>query len=319
MNAIENRGALRISRRDFVQWLAATTVGASSVPWLQRAGADAPSLTLMSVLEDDGVAGAHDIEVRDGRAYVAGKTGRFAILDVSDAAHPSLLSTMSADEEPALGNAETVLLLGDTCLLGTDALLSIDISRPATPSIAHIVDDERVERINGTVRWGEHAIAVSKSGFLDVFNVSDPRVPSLMGVADTRKEGALRSPHDVARFGDRYLVVPSAGEDMPAYFGIYEVSREEGGLLPAGEWRCTGTISAPSLAGATILSASTCPSGALSNCSMPQGTPSSLLTRWSITGDICTLARCTTMTLRPRARMVRSPSSTYPIRRTFVL
>jgi len=222
----------------------------------------------MSVLEDDGVAGAHDIEVRDGRAYVAGKTGRFAILDVSDAAHPSLVSTMSADEEPALGNAETVLLLGDTCLLGTDALLSIDISRPATPSIAHIVDDERVERINGTVRWGEHAIAVSKSGFLDVFNVSDPRVPSLIGVADTRKEGALRSPHDVARFGDRYLVVPS---------------------------------------------------GALSNCSMPQGTPSSLLTRWSITGDICTLARCTTMTLRPRARMVRSPSSTYPIRRTFVL
>jgi hypothetical protein len=28
------------------------------------------------------------------------------------------------------------------------------------------------------------------------------------------------------------------------------VSREEGGLLPAGEWRCTGTISAPILAGA---------------------------------------------------------------------
>jgi len=239
----------KVSRRDFLQTMAAAAVGASTVG-LQTAGADESSLALVSVLEHDGLAGAHDIEVRDGLAYVAGKTGRFAILDVSEAARPSLLSAIGKEDESALGNAETVLLVDDTCLLGTDALLAVDISHPAAPKITHVVDDERIDRLNGMVCWGERAIAVSKSGYLDLFDISNPRAPSLLGVADTRKKGTLRAPHDVARFGDRYLVVPSAGKEMPAYFGIYDVSRGGGEVLPADEWRCLGTVSDSSLAGA---------------------------------------------------------------------
>lgn len=233
-----------------METMAAATVGASFTPWLRLVDAGESSLTLVSVLEHEGLAGAHDIEVREGVAYVAGKTGRVAILDVSDPARPSLLSTISTDEESALNNAETVLLVDDTCLLGTNALLALDISHPSAPTITRIVDDERIDRINGMVSWGEHAIAVNKGGYLDVFDISDPREPSLLGVADTRKSGNLRSPHDIARFGDRYLVLPSAGTEMPAYFGIYEVSRTGGQLLPADAWRCIGTVYDSNLAGA---------------------------------------------------------------------
>jgi len=243
------RTSSRLNRRTFFQYVA-TAACVAPLASSAIARADDAGLSLLAVLEHDSLAGAHDIEVRENLAFVAGKTGRFAIVDVADTKAPSVLSMMNVEDEPALGNAQTVLLTGDTCLLGADALLAIDISDPASPSITHIVEDERIARINGMVQWGDHAIAVNKTGYLDVFDITDPRKPEFLGAADTRKEGNLKSPHDVATFGDRYLVVPSAGKDMPTYFGIYQISEDGEELSTAEEWKCLGTVSDPKLAGA---------------------------------------------------------------------
>lgn len=217
-----------------------------------------PGFRLLSVLSHAGVVGAHDIEVRGGLAYVAGKAnkplgrraGRFAIVDVADPASPAVRGMLSEADHPALHNAETVLLLDDVCLLGADALLAVDISDSAAPRITACVEHEQIERINGMVRWGRHVAAANKSGYLDVFDVSGPRGPVFAGALNTRKTGNLHSPHDIARFGRRYLVAPGAGKDVPVHFAVYEAADAEGTLRPVEGWRLAGVVSDPLLAGA---------------------------------------------------------------------
>ncbi|MFP4499686.1 MAG: LVIVD repeat-containing protein [Candidatus Hydrogenedentota bacterium] len=215
-------------------------------------------LQLVSVLEHPAVTGAHDIEVRGSYAYVAGKAnkplgrkaGRFAIVHIADPQRPKVVGSLSESDHPALHNAQTVLLLGDTCLLGADALLAIDIADPSAPRITACIEDRTIARINGMILWNEKVIAVNKDGFLDVFSVSEPRAPRFLGAWNTRKRGDLVSPHDLARFGKRYVVVPGAGKDVPVHFAVYQVAGDDGVLRPAGDWRLAGTLSDEKLAGA---------------------------------------------------------------------
>lgn len=216
------------------------------------------SLELLSVLRHDAVTGAHDIEVRGDFAYVAGKAnrhqpgkaGRFAVVDVSNPQSPLVRAALSEEDSPALHNAQTVLLMDDLCLLGTDDLLAIDIADPDSPRIVATVRHDAVERINGMIAWGDTAIAANKTGQLNVFDISDPRRPDGAGSLDTRAHGNVVSPHDIARLGARHVVVPGAGREAPVHFAVYAVSRDGDTVLPVDEWRCTGTIADQRLAGA---------------------------------------------------------------------
>lgn len=221
------------------------------------AGASA-HLQLLSVLEHPAVTGAHDIEVRGSCAYVAGKAnkplgrraGRFAIVDISNPKRPVVVGSLSESDHPALHNAQTVLLLDETCLLGADALLAIDVADPSTPRITACIEDKTIARINGMIAWEDKAIAANKDGFLNVFMASDPQSARFLGAFNTRKNGDLRSPHDLARFGKRFVIVPSAGADVPVHFALYQVAGDDGELLPTTEWRLAGSLADERLAGA---------------------------------------------------------------------
>ena len=255
-----SRKMLNASRRDFLKGLACAALAPGHLPAPAPLAATTrgAAFEFVSVLEHEALIGAHDIEIRGTLVFVAGKAnkplgrkaGRFAILDIADPAKPSVTGMLTEEDDVGLHNAQTVLLMGDICLLGSDDLLAIDIAEPRAPKIVTRVRHQKIARINGMIQCGSAVVAANKSGCLDVFDVSDPREPEFVGALDTRALGDLQSPHDIARFGPDHVVVPSAGKNVPVHFGIYEVSKEGATLLPIENWHLAGTISSETLAGA---------------------------------------------------------------------
>jgi len=182
----------------------------------------------------------HDVELQDNIAYVPGKGGSLAIIDVSDVTKPKLFSSLAGSEE--LEDAETVLPMGDILLLGTRDFLAVDVRDPARPKIVkHISDRPRIDKINGMALRGDHVFTANKSGYVTVFEVSDPSDPVLTDVLDAKQCGGLRAPHDIAVFGDRIIVV-SAGNSSDtrsphvnlAVYRVAHAGTHE--LLPANQW-----------------------------------------------------------------------------------
>jgi polygalacturonase len=156
---------------------------------------------LVARLQDDNaLAGAHDIEVRDGLAYLAGKGGSLSVVDVRTPAEPSLL--WSARDPAACEDAETVLPLGPGRLLvGTRDALLFDTADPAQPRLqAKIEDRPRVDTINGFARIGDAVFAANKFGrvyvtaqtshALVVLSVAD----AIARLADPRPDARARRP-----------------------------------------------------------------------------------------------------------------------------
>ena len=195
---------------------------------------------------DEALNRPHDVELQDNIAYVPGKGGSLAIIDVSDVTKPKLLSSLVG--LAGLEDAETVLPMGDILLLGTRDFLAVDVSDPAHPKIVKRISDRpRIDLINGMVLRGNHVFTANKSGYVSVFDVSNPSDPVLTGVLDAKEHGGLRAPHDIAVFGDHIIVV-SAGNssdlwsphpDLAVYRVADPVTHE---LLPASEWVVEGAI-----------------------------------------------------------------------------
>ncbi len=202
------------------------------------------SFSLVGLLHDDRALNRpHDVELRGDVAYVPGKGGSLAIVDVSDPAKPSLLSSLLGLED-----AETVLPMGDVLLLGTRDFLAVDVSDPRHPRvIKRISKRPQVDRINGMARRGDHVFAANKSGHVTLFDVSDPAEPALMGVLDTKPRGGLRAPHDIAALDDHIIVV-SAGNSGDLWsphndVAIYRVADPHThDLLPVEEWTVEGVV-----------------------------------------------------------------------------
>ncbi len=209
-------------------------------------------LTLVGLLRDEvALNRAHDVELEGDIAYVPGKGGSLAIVDVGDPANPVLLSSLVGLE--GLEDAETVMPMGDGILyLGTRDFLSVDVNDPAKPKILKRVSDRpRIDRINGMVRRGEHIFTANKSGYVAVFDVSEPANPVFVDSFDAKARGGLRSPHDIALVGDHgdHIVVVNAGdagdfEEQPEVnvrvFGVADPVTHE--LLPVSEWTVEGVI-----------------------------------------------------------------------------
>ncbi len=234
----------------------------------------ASALQVAAVLHDEtALAGAHDIEIRDGLAYVAGKGftrrnlpasgvfpyeagkgGSLAIVDVTLPGAPKLV--WSANSPLAYEDAETVLPLGSNRLLvGTRDLFFFDVSDGAKPKqLATIKDRPRVDTINGFARLGDTVFGANKLGHIVALDVSAPDTIKLLGSRETRASGELGSPHDAAFCGDLLVIVSPEGfgsQSRPGRLGVYRVADAKSRtLLPPNEWSLVGRLEHPRLAGA---------------------------------------------------------------------
>lgn len=201
-----------------------------------------PALELVGVLHDEhALRRPHDVELQGDVAFVPGKGGSLALIDVSNPAKPILLSALV--DPVGLEDAETVLPLGDVLLLGTRDFHAVDVSDPRQPRILKTISDRpRVDSINGMVRMGRYVFAANKRGFVDVFDIDDPRAPKLADVLDVRSHGQ-QSPHDIAAVDDERIVIVDTGRTTEAAVQVYRVF-SEGKLLPSERWIVEGSISA---------------------------------------------------------------------------
>ena len=232
------------------------------------------ALQIVAVLRDESaLAGAHDIEVRDGLAYIAGKGftqrnlpkggvfpyeagkgGSLAIVDVKEPAAPKVL--WFASTPLVYEDAETVLPLGhDRLLVGTRDLFLFDTSDRAKPrQLAAIKDRPRVDTINGFARLGDAVFAANKEGHIFAVDVSAPDTVKLLGSRETRESGESSAPHDAAFSGDLLVIVSPEGfgsKGKPGKLGVYRVADPETHkVLPAEQWSLVGKLEHPRLADA---------------------------------------------------------------------
>ena len=210
----------------------------------------APAFTIVSkLLHDDAFARAHDVELAGNYAYVPGKGGSIAIVDISDPENPKL-KWFNYDPE-GIPDSETAMPVDEHLLLGTRDFLTLDISDPSSSQILKkIQDPARIDRINGMTRFGDHVIAACKSGYVSAFDVSDMKKPFLFGVVDARSKYGLGKPHDVDRFGDHIIVVDPVQFAPPSgRLGIIKVA-DNGRVEPTDRWDLVGRIEGNELIGA---------------------------------------------------------------------
>ena len=176
-----------------------------------------PALHLVGVLHDDqALIRPHDVELQGNLAFVAGKGGSLAIIDISDPANPSVLSAIVGPQ--TIEDAETVLPMGDTLLLGTRSFHAIDIRDPAQPELIKTITDRTIiDKIDGMAKRGLYVFSAGKTGFVNVFDVSNPADPKLHVGRDAPSRGR-RSRFwrpDSRRPRPRRSREPTAGRDWP--------------------------------------------------------------------------------------------------------
>lgn len=240
-------------------------------PLLSAAG---DTLTLAAVLRNEtALTGAHDIEISDGLAYIAGKGftaralpgngiypyakgkgGSLAIVDVKHPAAPKLL--WHARDPLAYEDAETVLPLGGNRLLvGARDVFLFEVETSANPRrLAAIKDRPRVSTVNGFARLGHTIFAANKEGYIFAVDISTPEAISLRGARETGVSGELGMPHDVAMSEDLLVAVSPEGfgsKGQPGRLGVYRVADPRTQqALPADQWTLVGRLEHPRLSGA---------------------------------------------------------------------
>jgi hypothetical protein len=203
---------------------------------------------------DEALSAAHDVELFGNLAFVAGKGGSLAIVDISKPEKPFLLWFRHDKKE--LEDAQTVLPFVQHLLLGTRDFFSINISNPETPVFASKVtgrSEGKIDRINGMVRYGNHVFAANKTGWIDAFDITDMKSPRLFGALNVRAKYRILSPHDVDMYQEYVVIVnPNRFGRSPmgelAVFRVFDSDNEH--LLPPQEWKLEGLVRAKELRGA---------------------------------------------------------------------
>lgn len=219
----------------------------------------APLELVAVVREESALRGAHDIEIRDGLAFVAGKGGTIAIVDVRRPSAPRLLSSLR--DPVAFEDAETVMPLGpDRLLVGARDAILFDVSDPGRPTKLGVVSARpAVDTISGFARTGACVFGANKRGHVFALDVSAPDVLRLVGTRQTDVEDRLSAPHDVVAVGGLFVVVsPEAfsRRGRPGRLAVFQIfdplTRQ---VLPAAAWRRLGAIEHDRLAGANRVEA----------------------------------------------------------------
>jgi len=226
--------------------------------YLATAGAvvatDRLAFSVVSVLHDDHAFNRpHDVVLQGRLAFVPGKGGSIAIVDVTDSTASRVIWSKLDPEQ--LPDAETVLVVGNHLLLGTKDFFSLDIRHPGRPVWrTAIADRTRVDKINGMVQRGAHVFAACKHGWVAVFDVRSPAAPRLEDAIDLRKKYGFQCPHDIDAFGDHIVVVdPDCfGRDgNPGKIGVWRVADPETHKLMASDrWALEGRVVSYDLVGA---------------------------------------------------------------------
>ncbi len=201
-------------------------------------------LELVGLIRDDiALNRAHDVELAGDLAFVPGKGGTLAIIDISNPAEPRILSHLANFED-----AETVLPIEDgLLLLGTRDFHVVDVADPTQPEVvATISDRPSIDKINGMVRRGNFVFAACKSGYIAVFDISSPREPQHVGSFAASAAGGQESPHDIALLGDERIVVVDTERVTEAALRVYKVFAGPD-LLPFKQWTAEGAL--PSMGG----------------------------------------------------------------------
>ena len=209
------------------------------------------SLTVAAVLRHkEALHEAHDVELQETLAFVPGKGGSIAIIDVADPAQPRLVWFRHDPE--LLSDAETVLPVGTRLYLGTDDFHALDVSNPREPQlVATLRDRTKIHTINGMVRRGDYLFAASKRGFVTAIDVSNAQDPAVVGVIEARTQYQIDDPHDVDLAGQDLVVVDPAKFGMrPGQLALFRVFDETDRLLPADRWTLTGRLTSELLMGA---------------------------------------------------------------------
>jgi hypothetical protein len=208
-------------------------------------------IDLVSVLtHKEALNEAHDVELQGNLAFVAGKGGSIAIIDVENPMDPKLIWFERNQE--GFEDSETVLLADEYLFLGTRDFHAINISNPDNPVVEKsIVDRNRVDTINGMVRRESLIFAASKNGFLTVFDISAPGSPIIEGSKNITNEFGLWKPHDIDLMGPYAIVAdPSNFGSSPGTIAVIRVFDTQDQLLPDSEWELTGHLSTDTLSGA---------------------------------------------------------------------
>jgi hypothetical protein len=212
------------------------------------------AFSVVAVLaHDQALAAAHDVELSGPLAFVPGKGGSIAIINITDPTKPRLV--WFQHEPEGLFEAETVLVEGPRLYLGTNDFLSIDVTDPAKPVIdAKLSDRPRISRINGMVKLGNHILAANKDGWIDAFDVSRPAAPRLFGALNVRTQFDLSSPHDIDRYGDYAVLADAHGFGRTGEHGKLAVLRVADAtthqLLSVSDWTLSGVVASKQLTGA---------------------------------------------------------------------
>lgn len=210
---------------------------------------DVPAFAVVSVLEhEEALSRPHDIALQGNLAFVAGKGGSVAVIDIGKPAQPEILWWKRGD---GIEDAQTVLPAGDVLFLGARDFFAIGIDKPRRVRLCNKLSDRpRIDRINGMVRRGDTILSANKTGWVCAFDVSEPREPVLRGAVKTCKVGRLVSPHDIALFRDHAVVVDQAGRS-PVKVRLYRVADERTErILATDEWEAAGAVTDQRLNGA---------------------------------------------------------------------
>ena len=135
-----------------------------------------PAFSVAAVLtHEQALGGAHDIELQGDLAFVAGKRGSLAVVNVQNPRSPQLM--WFHPHAATLEDAETVLPLGRHLLVGSRDFHSFDIQNPQRPTLLKTLSDRtRIDRINGFARRGTLVVAANKEGSMTP-STDDRRCP----------------------------------------------------------------------------------------------------------------------------------------------
>ena len=159
---------------------------------------------------------AHDVGLSGDLAFVSGKGGNIAIIDVGKPEKPQLL--WFQHDPQRLFDAETVLLAPNRLFLGTCDFISIDVTDPRKPVFQTWLSSRpRISRINGMVRRGNFILAANKDGWIDALDVSDAELPCLAAALEVRKRYDMLHPHDIDLCGPHAVVADAHNFGKTAY------------------------------------------------------------------------------------------------------
>jgi hypothetical protein len=191
------------------------------------------------IFDNYALRGAHDILVReDGIAFVAGKFGSFAIVDVRNPLEPKVRGYFGASE---FNEAQTVFVRDDYCFLGGNWFCSIDVSDMDRPVVRKRIHSPEMYQINGFASCGNYLFGASKHGYINVFDISKPDDPVHVGSFNAKADAGFVMPHDIGMVNDECCIIvscePRKEEGIFNRVGIYRcIDKEQKKVLPFDQW-----------------------------------------------------------------------------------